>query len=225
MLSSCNALGQRVNGSGHTTKEERQVGNFSSVILRGSMDVYVTSGPAKAAVIEAEDNIIPYVELENSGGELRVGLRKNINLRTNRGIKVYLTTPTLDKAVLSGSGNFETENTFTGKNAVSVSLSGSGNIIGAFNAPSVDARISGSGNIKLKGNTKEVELHTSGSGDFDAEDLLAENASVHISGSGDAKVHASVKLDANISGSGDVTYKGNPQVNTKVRGSGSVKKD
>lgn len=225
LLSSCHVSGQRVNGSGNITKEERQVGEFDGVILRGSMDVYVQQGAAKAAVIEAEDNIIPYIELDNRGGVLTVNVRKGVNLRTHKGIKVYLTTTTINKAELSGSGDLALKGPFISKEKVDIDLSGSGNINGSVSGPSVEVSISGSGNVQLKGSTKDVELHTSGSGNFDGGDLLSENADIKISGSGNAKVHASVKLETNISGSGDVRYKGSPQINSRIHGSGSVRKE
>ncbi|ASZ14580.1 DUF2807 domain-containing protein [Chitinophaga pendula] len=224
LLSSCHVSGQRVNGSGNVAKEERQVGEFDGVILRGSMDVYVQQGTAKAAVIEAEDNIIPYIQLDNRGGMLTVDVRKGVNLRTHKGIKIYLTTSTINKAVLSGSGDLALKGPFSSKEKVDVDLSGSGNITGNLSGPSVEVGISGSGNVQLKGSTKDFELHTSGSGDFDGGDLLSENALVKISGSGNAKVHASVRLETNISGSGDVRYKGSPQIDSRIHGSGSVKK-
>ena len=55
-------------------------------------------------------------------------------------------------------------------------------------------------------------------------DLKAENAKVHIAGSGDVKVFAALQLDVNIAGSGSVYYKGSPNVKQKVAGSGDVKK-
>ena len=63
-----------------------------------------------------------------------------------------------------------------------------------------------------------------GVGEYRAADLKAENAKVHIAGSGDVKVFAALQLDVNIAGSGSVYYKGSPNVKQKVAGSGEVKK-
>lgn len=226
MLNSCDVIGQnRVKGNGHVAKEDRQVSSFHRVKLEGSMNVFVAQGPAKAAVIEAEDNIIPLVELTEEDGRLIVRLKRGYSISTHNDVNVYLTTPELNEVSLSGSGDVKLTDKFTSTADMKIALSGSGNVRGEVNAPAVKASISGSGNMFLKGETKEVNLSIAGSGNFKGSDLLSENVDISIAGSGDADVYASVKLNAKIAGSGDVKYKGTPQISSSVAGSGSIQKD
>jgi hypothetical protein len=220
---SCN--GQRINGSGNVTTETRNVGAYHKVELKGSMDVEFTQGPAQAAVIEAEDNVIQYVRLEVHGDELVVDLKDHISLKSHKGIKIKLTAPDVNELALSGSGNIRITNTLQNDEPVRLKLSGSGNIEGAVNSPEVKASSAGSGNIKLTGETKDLDVNMAGSGNFEGADLHSENAEITIAGSGNADIHASMKLEAKIAGSGDVRYKGNPAVSSKIAGSGSVHKD
>ncbi|HEY1164327.1 MAG TPA: head GIN domain-containing protein [Chitinophaga sp.] len=225
-LTSCDVTGQnRVKGSGNVTKEERSVEAFKELSVRGSMDVYLTQGPSKAAVIEAEDNLIPLIEFEREGDKLIVREKRHTNIHATKPIRVYLTTPELENVGLAGSGNIKLENKFSNDSHMKVSVSGSGNFSGAINSPEVDANIAGSGNITVEGESRNLDVDIAGSGNFKGQQLLSEKAEVSIAGSGDANVHASVSLDAKIAGSGDVHYKGNPQINSKVAGSGSVRKD
>ncbi len=217
--------GQRINGSGNVTTETRNVGEYEKVKLKGSMDIEFTQGPAQAAVIEAEDNVIQYVRLEVQGDELVVDLKDHISLKTHKGITIKLTAPHVNELALSGSGNIRITNTLQNDDLVRLKLSGSGNIDGAVNSPEVNASSAGSGNIKLSGETKDLDVSLAGSGNFEGADLHSENAEVTIAGSGNVDVHASVKLEAKIAGSGDVRYKGNPSVSSKIAGSGSVHKD
>lgn len=225
LFSACNVIGQnRVKGSGNVIKEDRQVPSFHKLKVEGSMNVYLSQGAAKAAVIEAEDNIAPLVELVEEDGKLKVRYRRNTSISTHKSVNVYLTTPEVDEVSLAGSGDIKLVDKFNAKEEVKVSLSGSGNLKGAINAPAVKASIAGSGNMFLEGETRDVNISIAGSGDFQGDGLLAEDVKVSIAGSGDASVHASVKLDAKIAGSGDVKYKGTPQISTSVAGSGSVRK-
>ncbi len=225
-FSSCDVTGQnRVKGSGNITKEERSINPFKELSVRGSMDVYITQGPSKAAVIEADDNIIPLIELEQEGDKLIVRLKRNTSINSSRGMKVYLTTPELEELHLAGSGNAVLENKFTNNTEMKLSLSGSGNLRGTINSPNIDANIAGSGDISVDGETQKLDIDIAGSGNFKGSSLMSESADVTIAGSGNANIHASVKLDAKIAGSGNVSYKGSPQVNSKVAGSGSVRKD
>jgi len=87
----------------------------------------------------------------------------------------------------------------------------------------VKVDISGSGNSDLKGKTKDLTIGIAGSGQSRSKELMSENATVSIAGSGDAYVFASSSLDVSVAGSGDVYYLGQPHINSKIAGSGSVK--
>lgn len=213
-----------VNGSGNVIQEERPVGTFSQVSVEGSMNVIITKAAASAAKIEAEDNLLPYIELELQGDELVVRFRRNTNIRSHQPVNVFLSTNDLEEIDLSGSGNVKLQGVFTSPNAMHVDLSGSGNITGAVNAPEVEIDLSGSGNVTLKGETRDVDIDLAGSGNCRAEELLAENASVNIAGSGDVRIYASRNIKANIIGSGGVAYKGEPAIQLNKVGSGNVRK-
>lgn len=86
------------------------------------------------------------------------------------------------------------------------------------------ADIAGSGNIHITGETKDELIKIAGHGDYKGEDLKAENAEIHIAGSGNVKVFADNKLEIHIAGSGDVYYKGNATIEQHIAGSGTIKK-
>ena len=71
--------------------------------------------------------------------------------------------------------------------------------------------------------TKDFDCRMSGSGDIDCGNLKSENAVIHVSGSSDVHVFASVSLKVNVTGSGDVHYSGNPaSPEIHITGSGTV---
>jgi hypothetical protein len=53
---------------------------------------------------------------------------------------------------------------------------------------------------------------------------MAESADIHVYGSSDADVFASVNLRAESSGASNVRYKGSPSVSQNTSGAGSVGK-
>ncbi|WP_343668117.1 DUF2807 domain-containing protein [Chitinophaga sp.] len=213
-----------INGSGTLSSESRKLGDFHAVSLRGSMDIEYTDGPAEDVVIEAEDNILPLIVTEVKEGELIVKQKSNTSINLHKKIKVKVTAPDVEELSLSGSGTIRLMNDWEQDDPVKLSLTGSGDVIGAVNSPQVSVAIAGSGDVKLKGETKDLNVDIAGSGSFDGYNLHTETTNVHVGGSGDAKVHASVKLDVHVAGSGSVDYHGNPQVNSSTSGSGSVHK-
>lgn len=62
--------------------------------------------------------------------------------------------------------------------------------------------MSGAGNVAATGNVERVEAEISGAGDLDFSDLVAEIATIEISGAGDVRIYASESLDASVSGAG-----------------------
>lgn len=83
--------------------------------------------------------------------------------------------------------------------------------------------ISGSGEITAFGKARTLELDISGSGEADLEGLTLTDANVAIAGSGDATLTPTGRVDVSISGSGDVDLLARPaQLNQDISGSGDV---
>ncbi|AMO99254.1 hypothetical protein CAter282_1363 [Collimonas arenae] len=205
-------------------KAERPLGDFQQIELMDAVNVYLTQGPAKPAVIEAEASIVPRVELTVSGSALRVSLKGNSFFSTHHDINVYLTAPDVNTLSIYGSGDIKVKGKLSSKDTIKISIAGSGDVDGELNAPNINASIAGAGNINVKGKTRDLRVSIAGSGDYDGFSLLSENTRVSIVGSGDANVYASKQLNVSTAGSGDVTYEGDPQVKTSIVGSGSVNK-
>ena len=213
---------QKISGEGSVVKKEIDVDGFTGVSLGFAGDVYLTQGSSYNVVVEAQQNIIDNLKREVRNGVWYVKHDKNV--KNSKGVKVYITMPTLDYASVAGSGNLITETKFTGLGNLKATVSGSGNLKLDVEASDVTGGISGSGKIVLKGTGSSLDMSISGSGDIYAEDLKVEDCDVAISGSSNAKVWVTGDLDASISGSGDIRYKGDaPKVRARVSGSGDVR--
>lgn len=217
-------FGKRVRGNGNITTETRNITGFGSVDVSGAIDVYVKTDSVQSVKVEADDNLQQYIEVYNDRGTLRIHTRNGYNIRSSRGVNVYVSGPAFRRLEASGACDIYSENKIMSAEKMEIDLSGASDARVELNAPEVSVDVSGAGSVSLKGETKDLTLDGSGSSNFKCYDLMAENVNVEISGAGDAQVSASVKLDVNVSGAGSVRYKGNPQVNQRVSGSGSVKK-
>ena len=225
-LGACQGLGgKRVHGDGNVQSDDRSISAFKTLNLRLNADVFISTGDHAAVKLEGDDNLLKFIDVEQSGDEVTIREREGFNLIPSGDLKVYVTTPTLDRIEASGACNIESQDTITSNDGLDMRLSGAGNIKMDVDAPHVSAKLSGAGNITLKGQTKDVRLDLSGAGNAQCYDLLAENTDVTISGFGSAEVYASVKLSASVSGAGNVDYKGNAtDVEQHVSGAGGVHK-
>src|SRR5215813_6738258 len=104
-FSSCRFVtGQRVRGNGHVTTESRSPGSFKSVASHGSFDVFVSSGQ-QAVKIEAEENLLPYIETYVEGYTLHVETKDNYWLNPGRKVKIFVSSPDYESIRSYGSGD------------------------------------------------------------------------------------------------------------------------
>jgi len=225
--SSCRfGWGKRVRGNGNVKTEEHTVSGFKNVLLSGGMNVYLIQGDAKPVKIEADENLLQYIEVEQQGDDLVIRSREGFNLQASSGdIKIYVTNPVYNRIQLSGAGNIIGQSQIVSSENMDVQVSGAGDVKVDLKAPAVKVNLPGAGSIEIKGETKDLDLHLTGVGSAHCFGLMSENAKVHVTGVGSAEVYASVSIDAHVSGVGDIKYKGGASnVSQQVSGVGSVKK-
>jgi hypothetical protein len=227
----------RIAGNNQVTAETRQLVSFDRVENQGTFHVYIRQDSVFSATIEAESNLIPHVRTRVNGNTLVIDTREN--LQNNAPINIYVTTPIIQGAYLSGSGSFSLDSLDT--QHMEAVISGSGSISGYVVSSSLVTRISGSGNINLEAYVNTCSASISGSGDTDlfgetlngnfsisgsgnirSYNFMQKECIAQISGSGNIYVNVSDKLDVTISGSGSVFYIGDPALNVNITGSGQV---
>ena len=220
----CTESGKGIFGSGNIKTETRNVTDFSALKSSGSIDVEIIAGNKFELKVEDDEKFLPHLITEVKDGELNIDYDSNFFIKESHG-KVIVQVPSLRKISSSGSGDIKIDGTLKNDTEIIIASSGSGDIEGSVDAPSIQLSGAGSGDISLSGNTKNFVCKTAGSGDVKCRNLKSENVTVSISGSSDVSVFASVSLKVNIAGSGDVTYAGSPSSpDIKIAGSGSVKK-
>ncbi len=212
-------------GSGKTATQVRNLAEFQAIHLSGSIDVQVRQGSAQSVTVQADDNLLEYLEtmVENTadGPTLDVRWKRGRSLSTRQPVKVTVVVPRLSALHLAGSGDLLVE-AFTTP-ALSLRLSGAGDArLNGVNAGELAVSIAGSGDVAGSGQAQRLKLSIAGSGDVRLAEMQADEVSVNIAGSGDAAVHAQKLLTVSIAGSGDVSYVGNASVTTSIVGSGSV---
>jgi len=231
-------------GSGRVAEQDREISNVTSVELATIGNLYIEIGERESLTVEAEDNLLDYIETEVRNGKLTIDMRPNISLRSHRPIVYRLVVEDLERIELSSSGdaflsdmetgNFEVRLSSSGDlemgdlNAgeVTLRLSSSGDIsAGDLNASRLDATLSSSGDVEFAGGRVErLELTLSSSGDYLGRRLESDEAYVRCSSSGDATLRVNEYLEARSSSSGDIYYYGDPVVESHTSSSGDVER-
>ena len=220
LFCSCN---QRT-GSGNIITEKRQTGDFTGVSVGGAFTVELKIGPVTEVEVEADDNVMKYIETRVSGNTLKIGT-KNSHGFNNAHFKVYVTAPEIKMIRSSGAASVKASGILKTTDKIRLDVSGAAHITASVDAPEVNAEVSGAGNIDLDGRTRNYTAEVSGSGNLKSANLQSENTDVSVSGAGTARVHASVSLKAHANGAGNIYYKGGASVQQRTSGAGNVRKE
>ena len=196
-----NLTKNNIQGSGNIISESRELNNFTSIILLGSIDVNIKTSESNNCVVVADDNLIPFIKTEVVNNKLNISLNESYS--SEEKLVVNINTPNYDEVSLSGSGNI--------------------NILD-FKNNNLSLNVSGSGNITGNGEVETLVVKINGSGNLMSKEIKSKSATITINGSGDAEVFASDSISAKINGSGNIEYFGNPEnVDSIINGSGDIK--
>ncbi len=206
---------------------DRHLSGFNAVNVAGPFDVDITQGGTESVKVEAPSDVMEHILTEVNGGVLKIYSKHDMWNWGNwfghhKKILVHVTAKDLNDINISGSGDVAFREGIT-TNSLKLRISGSGDMSGKVTVKTLESSISGSGDMRLSGKAGNSTVSVVGSGDFRAGNLLTESTAVRVSGSGDADINASDRVDAAVNGSGDVHYSGGPQIVSKRKsGSGDI---
>jgi len=220
VLSACH----RIKGSGNIVTENRSTGDFTGVSAGGAFEVELKTGPNTEVRVEADDNLMKYIETNVSGNVLHINTKNGINFMDGH-YKVFVTSPEINYVNSSGAANIKIINTIKNSDRIKVEASGAASVDGEVDAPKITTEASGASNITLSGRTMNYDAEASGSATIKTEELMSETTKVHASGAANAHVYISVSLDADASGAANIFYKGSGNIVKKTSGAANVKKD
>jgi hypothetical protein len=227
LCSACSALDsvrgyKLIRGKGNLVEETRQVSEFTGVNLANMGDLTITLGNTESLQIEAQSNLMQYIETEVVSGVLTIGTQARISLNPTRPIKYSLTVKDLDSIKISSSGGITAPDLQA--DHFSIDISSSGDLkMGNLNAVRLDVDINSSGNLDISGgevNTQTVTIDSGGS--YTASELKSSDAVVKINSSGTASIWVQDTLTVTLNSSGNLKYRGNPTVDMTTNSSGDV---
>jgi Putative auto-transporter adhesin, head GIN domain len=197
------------------------VSDFNGVRLTAHYDLVVNIGSPTSVRAQGDPAALDLLDIHTEGQTLVAAVKPNGQWPPNARVTVTITTPALSAAEITGSGDIRIGAIHS--DALSIAQNGSGDI----DAPDVTlTRIAvtsgGSGRIRVGGTAEDASLRLSGSGEADLSTLTVKRADVSISGSGSLILEALEKVSGSISGSGDVRVTGGATCSVSSSGSGKA---
>lgn len=188
-------LPQVIFGSGNVVREERPVSGFDRVSLEGLGDAFITQREGEALTVEADDNLMPYIQTEVRDGTLILGMTdavQNRDVRPSRPIRFHVGMERVAGLDVLGGGDMEASSLVAGD--LEIVQQGVGDlIIHSLVAEELDVRQKGAGEIFIDVLTaREVRVYVGGSDDVHIGRITADELLVIIGGGGDAELAGQV---------------------------------
>ena len=213
---------ESIYGNGDVISEERMIEDFSGLKVSSGIDVIMRQGDNISLLLETDENLHEAIKTEVIDKTLKIYTLKKI--RKARSMKVYLIYKDLNEIKVSSAGDVRGENTLRTER-IRIDLSSAGDLKLDLEADEVNCDISSSGDARLSGSTNLLDADLSSAGDLYAFELIARECRVSCSSAGDARVHATEKLELRCSSAGSIYYKGDAEdVTAKTSSAGSIAK-
>lgn len=209
-----------IKGSGTLESEERSLGPLHSVSMRMPGTIELTYGEEQSLTVTADDNILQYIDTEDSSGTLIIRVKAGSAVSEYE-LTVEATLTELRSVTSYSPGIITGTNRFAG-DAINAVLAGAGPITLDVEAQALSTVLSGAGQLALSGTAIIHSTVLSGVGSIEAFDLSTVTTSVVHEGAGNVKVRASDLLTVVLTGAGSVYYKGQPVIESTDTGPGSI---
>lgn len=217
ILTSCQ---ETIIGNGILKQDARAVQAFDEIEVSGQVTVYLRQGEKEEVIVEADENLLPYIKTNVSGDRLSVS--SEANFKDYKKLAVYITARELEYIKLSGAIELNGEKVFR---SVDLKIDASGACIVNMDVQCEELTIDGSGAVtfNLNGFSREANFDISGAVEVNAFELETRNTKIDMSGAGSADIYVTDEVSIDVSGAGEINYKGNPRdIKQDISGAASI---
>jgi hypothetical protein len=197
--------------------------DFSEIEVSDAFELEIIQSDIFKVVIECDDALESFLEVELEGNELSIGL-KNWKGKNMKKLKATVQMPQLNKLEANGASSvkmssfkFET---------VEIELSGASSLNGKVEAKKMEIEASGASNVTFEGVVFKLDMYLSGASAIDFSKLTVSDELV-LDCSGASKVTAKIDGDMfiKLSGASSFNYTGEGVIlKQEVTGASSVVK-
>jgi hypothetical protein len=226
LVLSLSTLGQEKITFSDRMAEKRSVDAFSSILVSGGIQLFLTPDDKDEVVVSAKDE-----EARNRIITKVVGNRLEIYYDSKTWIrmpdlklKAYVSFKKLME--ISGSGSTSINITSLYKtDDLDIDVSGASSLNGEINVKNLQLIANGSSRITLKGKSNYLNATASGASAIKAIDLSSDVCKVKASGASNINIIVNKELSVEATGASTVNYKGEGVIkDIQSKGASSVKK-
>ena len=202
------------NSTGKIKKIEREIGDFTSILLKDNVNLHLRQANKNKLILEAGSNLMSkIITVVNAEGVLEIKNDNRCNwVRSfDKPINVYLDFVRLDTLEYRSIGNVTNEDTLRIDTLVVNVKEGAGKIELTVNTYKISTNLHyGTADIITSGNAKISFVYLAGAGKIDNRLLRAFQVYGINKSSNDVYINTVTTLYVNIDNIGNIYYYGNP---------------
>ncbi len=203
------SFAQKVKGSGNIIKVERDVEPFTGIRTRSFVDVELVQGPFKLE-IEAEDNLIEYVETRVVKDNLIIEMDDEAKIKTEKPVRIYLQLPDLKFAEVSDVSKLSTKSVITTEE-IRLEATGASQSNFIFDVKILRISLSGSSSLRATGYAVKQKIKMEEASKYEASQLKSEDIDIAASSASKAEILAFNSIFGDLSEASQCIYYGEPK--------------
>jgi len=228
-----------VYGNGRIVEVAETVDPYQRVSVHHSIKLDVVHGDSNTLVIEADENIVEYLNVYTESGCLHLGIQPDVIIKRGR-IHAKATAKGLKS--IRGTGateislapkvvdplQFDVKITgacdFTGSivsEEVVFQSSGAANCKVHTDSKSFNLKLSGASEFRGTGQVESFDLKASGASSIKGKELMTNSAFINLSGASSVKLKVLKYAEVTASGGSDIVLLGQPTIGKQSVGSAS----
>ena len=207
-----------VPGSGKIVSQELALQPFSEVSAQGNFTLYLQEGLQEEIRIEADDNLIEFLNTEIRDNKLLLEITRPMKNPTQ--FDVFVTYVSLNQIKASSAVRVHTQGILSGE-SLGVEIKSGARTDITLNVSDLNLEVGSGANAVFSGQALDVSLTVRAGAVLQAVELLAKQMKIDASEGARAEVNVTELLSVNAKSGSHVFYKGNPRMDQLNLSSGA----
>ena len=204
-------------GNKNVVVETRELPAFKSLVVGGTLTVYLEQAGEQEVRIETDENLQDNVKAHVEDEVLYL---KSNTIKNPTKLVAYIKMTSIERIEAEGATEVKTESVIN-TDQLKIAASGAASLDMAVDVEYLESSVSGASDLTLSGRAGTHQVDASGAGSLKAKSLVTRKTVYSISGASDISLNVTDELVGEKKGVADITYVGNPK--TTITSSG--KKD
>lgn len=222
LLLSFFAYGQKdIKGSGYVITQQRDLSGYTQLLANRNVHIYVVQGEPQPVIIEADNNLFPYIKTVVHHHLLKAYIPDTVNIIKYADMNVLLSMPSLTALYASTGALIDASPQPWTIDSIRIYAASDSHIKLHLSARKIHIIAKTGAYIELRGHVSYLEANIKTAARLNAKELTTENARIQMATGAKAEIKVNDSVAYDLVGNSRLFLRGNPKVIHSALSSGS----